>query len=179
MENISDFLDFYRRQRRWTRDLVAAIPQEHFDWRPDSESFSCGDLVRHLMQAEIFWTRLLLRVADGESIETYSFGTDPEDRMQAFRGRNLESSHDQKYGASFDEALARWSEIQSRTEEELARVPASALSGTRGRHPLTEFEGPLWQFLLFLLEHEAHHRGQLSAYLKVLGVPQPAAAFGR
>lgn len=179
MRSISDYLEFFRRQRLWTRALVAAIPEEHFDWRPDAESFSCGDLVRHLMQAEIFWTRLLLRIAEGEEIAVYSFGADPESRMSAFRERNLESSHDEKYGAGFAEALERWREIQLRTEGELAKIPQSALYERSARHPLTEFEGPLWQFLLFFLAHEAHHRGQLSAYLKILGVAQPAAALGR
>ncbi len=31
--------------------------------------------------------------------------------------------------------------------------------------------------LLVMLEHEAHHRGQLTAYLKMLEVDQPAAVI--
>ena len=99
--------------------------------------------------------------------------------MSGFRRRNLEASGEEKYGRSFSETLERWAEIQRRTEDELASIPDEALSGIEGRHPLTGFQGPFWQFLLFYLEHEAHHRGQLSAYLKVIGSEQPAAAFGR
>jgi uncharacterized damage-inducible protein DinB len=32
--------------------------------------------------------------------------------------------------------------------------------------------------LLVMVEHEGHHRGQLTAYLKMLGVDQPAAVVG-
>lgn len=183
MRTTADFLDFYRKQRRWTLDLVASIPEEHFDWRPSAESFSCGDLVRHLMQAEIFWTRLLTRMARGEDVALDDLGVgtgnDPEERMAAFRRHNLDSSHEARYGENVETVLTRWREIQARTEKELAAIPDAALFETSGRHPLTRFEGPLWQFLLFYLEHESHHRGQLSAYLKTIGAAQPAAAFGR
>jgi uncharacterized damage-inducible protein DinB len=45
-------------------------------------------------------------------------------------------------------------------------------------HPLSGFRGRLWELLLMMLEHESHHRGQLSAYLKVLRIETPAALFG-
>jgi uncharacterized damage-inducible protein DinB len=32
---------------------------------------------------------------------------------------------------------------------------------------------PVWKWLRSMIEHEAHHRGQIYTYLAVLGVPTP------
>lgn len=178
MRTTDDFLHHFRHQRRWTRAIVAAIPEEQFDWSPAEHAFSCGDLVRHMMQAEIFWVRLLVRAAEGESVDPFGLEGSAEQRMESFRAPNLERSHDLKHGDSFASCLEVWSEIQRRSESELAKVPDSALYSVRLQHPLTTLEAPLWQMMLVMVEHEAHHRGQLTAYLKMLGVEQPAAVIG-
>ncbi len=177
MRTLDGFLKHFRHQREWTRAIIAAVPEERFDWSPADNAFSCGDLVRHLMQAEIFWTRLLVKAASGESMDPFGLEGSAEERMQRFRASNLHSSRDAKYGASFATCLERWSEIQARTEEELSKIPDEALYTVELEHPLTTLKAPLWQMLLVMIEHEAHHRGQLTAYLKMLGVEQPAAAI--
>lgn len=172
MRNVQDFLTHYRRQRRWTTDLVAAIPAERFNWAPAADEFSCGDLVRHLIQSEIFWTRLIVKGAAGEAFDPFGLAGSTEERMEAFRQPNFESSHTDKYGSTPEECLAAWSMVQERTEQELARIDKDSL-GTRMSHPLTLLEAPVWEMLLVMIEHEAHHRGQLSAYMKAMGIPQP------
>jgi len=178
MRTIDDFLEHYRHQREWTRRIVAAIPEDHFDWRPSDDAFSCGDLVRHLMQAEIFWCRLLVTAARGEAYDPFRLEGAAKERMEAFRGPNLASSHDQAMGGTFAECLHNWSGIQERTEREFAGLPDNALHEIAVEHPLTTLEAPLWRMLLIMVEHEGHHRGQLTAYLKAAGVEQSAAVFG-
>ena len=178
MRTTADFLQFYRRQRGWTARLVAAVPEEHFDWRPAEGAFSCGDLVRHLVQAEVFWTRLLTKAAAGEDYDPFEIPGDADERMSAFRRPNAASAADEASGASFAETMEKWEAVQARSEEALAAIPDEALHGPSASHPLTRFEGQVWELMLLSLTHEAHHRGQLSAYLKVLGVEQDAAAFG-
>lgn len=177
MVTIEQFLHHFRRQRRWTRELVAAIPEEYFDWAPAEGCFGCGDLVRHLMQAEVFWRRLLVAGVRGEAFDPFGLQGPPEERMRRFRTPNLEASRNPRYGASFAQALERWEEIQRQTEAELAGIRPEALQEAKIQHPLTGVKAPLWEFLLIMVEHEAHHRGQLSAYLKTLRVDQPPTLF--
>ena len=61
MHTMTAFLEHFRRQRRATRKLVASIPDAHFTWAPTRDAFSCADVVRHMMQAEVFWRRLKRR----------------------------------------------------------------------------------------------------------------------
>lgn len=172
MKTVQELLDHFRRQRAWTRSLVAAIPEERFDWAPAPSDFTCGGLVRHLMQAEIFWSKLVTRGARGEVYDPFGLPGSGQERMTAFRSRNVSASGDSRMGSSFAECLRRWREIQARTEEELGRLSQQDLSVSM-THPLTGLAAPVWEMLLVMIEHEAHHRGQLSAYLKVLELPQP------
>jgi uncharacterized damage-inducible protein DinB len=161
-----DLVAHFQRQRGWTRRLIAAIPAE--------TEFGCGDLVRHLIQAEIFWRRLLQHGVEGEVYDPFELASPPGERMEEFRGPNLEASRDPRFGNSFAECLEIWASIEKRTVQELSQIPDDALTGTSLRHPLTGLEASVGEMFLVMIEHEAHHRGQLSGYLKVLGERQPA-----
>lgn len=178
MRTIEQFLGFLARQRRWTRDLVAAVPEEHFDWRPAPDTFSCGELVRHMVQADLFWARMLAAAARGEVYDPFQLAGDAEQRMDAFRGPNLEASRRSNLGSSFAELLTAWDSIDAKVAATLAEVTEEQIAEVEMEHPLTRFRGRLWELLLMMLSHEAHHRGQLSAYLKVLRVETPASLFG-
>ncbi|HEX7181263.1 MAG TPA: DinB family protein [Thermoanaerobaculia bacterium] len=175
MRTIQDFLAYFRRQRSWTRTLVAAVPEEHFHWRPAADAFSCGELVRHLIQSEVFWRRMLLEGAEGRSFDPFGLTGTGLERMTAFRRRNLASSGGDKYGTSFAGLLETWSGIQAQTEEHLSRISPEQLASAELEHPLLTMRAPLWEMLLTMVGHEVHHRGQLSAYLKAIGAEQPAS----
>ncbi|MEZ5332222.1 MAG: DinB family protein [Thermoanaerobaculia bacterium] len=178
MRSIEQFLAFLARQRRWTRALVAAVPEEHFEWRPAPAAFSCGELVRHMIQADLFWARMLGAAARGEVYDPFRLAGDAEQRMSAFREPNLESSRRSSLGSSFGELLTAWDSIEEKVRVALGEVTEEQIAEVEMEHPLTRFRGRLWELLLMMLSHEAHHRGQLSAYLKVLRVETPASLFG-
>lgn len=175
MRTIEDFLVYFRRQRSWTRSLVAAVPEEHLGWRPVPDTFSCGELVRHLIQSEVFWRRLLTEAVAGRPFDPFGLTGSAIERMTAFRRGNLASSRGDKYGTSLAELLDQWTGVQAKTEEQLAGITPDQLAGVEVDHPLLAIRAPFWEMLLIMVGHEVHHRGQLSAYLKMLGVEQPAA----
>lgn len=178
MEWPEDFLAHFRRQRRWTRSLFAAVPEEDFSWRPGSGMFSCGDLLRHLIQAERFWVRLLTSAVHGEAYDPFGLGAlEPAARVEAFRQPNLEAAGDERFGTTFAEGLERWSRQELESCSRLAEVPAAALGGPVA-HPLSGLTATFEEMFWVMIEHESHHRGQLSAYLKVLKVAHPADLWG-
>lgn len=173
MQTVEEFLTHYRRQRGWTLKLVRAVPEDRFDWAPQADAFSCGALVRHLIQAESFWRKLMMSAVRGEAFDPFGFEGSAEERLIALRPQNLRSAASSKLGSSFGELLAAWAQVQAHTEAELGTLTPSQLREVIVEHPLARLRLPIWEMLLVFVEHEAHHRGQLSAYLKVLGVPQP------
>ena len=173
MKTIEDFLLNFRRERNWTRTLCAAIPAEHVDWAPSPRDFSCLGLLRHMMQAEVFWRRLLVAVAAGEHFDPFQFPGSLSERLEAFRAPNVQASRSGKYGDSVTACLESWREIQAATENALAAITPEQFATARGTHPLSGMTACLWELALVMVSHEGHHRGQLSAYFKVLGVCQP------
>jgi uncharacterized damage-inducible protein DinB len=170
-------LRHYRRERRGTRLLVSAIPDELFDWVPEGSGFSLGGLVRHLIQAEAFWRRLLQAAAEGEEYDPFGLSGEAAERMERFRPMNEGASNDERLGKTAAECLETWSPVQSKTEAFLGSLTESQLAGARIRHPLLGLEESLGQSVLIMVAHEVHHRGQLSAYLKMHGVEQPTALW--
>jgi uncharacterized damage-inducible protein DinB len=176
MRTIEDFLSFFRRQRSWTRSLIAAVPEERFDWRPADSAFSCGELVRHFIQAEGVWRKIIVEAAAGGRFDPFGLSGSGRERMAAFRARNLASAAGgEKQGRTFAECLEGWAQVQARTEEDFAPITPEQLASVEVDHPLLAIRFPLWEALLTMVGHEVHHRGQLSAYLKMIGVEQPAA----
>lgn len=173
----STLLEHYRRERRGTRLLIAAVPEELFDWTPHEGGFSLGGLVRHLMQAEIFWRKLLEAAIEGRDHDPFGLAGEPAARLVTFRPVNVDASNDERLGATFADCLEAWGPIQTKTEAFLESLSEEQIAGTRVRHPLVGLEGPLGQMVLVMVSHEGHHRGQLSAYLKNRGVEHPATLW--
>jgi uncharacterized damage-inducible protein DinB len=172
----TDLLTHFRRQRAWTRELVAVLPDELFEWVPEGSGFTCGGLVRHLIQAEIFWAGLLKTSVAGEVYDPLGLPGSFEERMESFRDINVGASRGDALGSTAAECLESWNGVQEKMEGLIAGLDATALE-TRGVHPLTGLEAPVWELVLVMIEHEAHHRGQLSAYLKARDVKHPSTLW--
>lgn len=170
---VQDLVSSLRRERAWTRQLVAAVPEEHFSWAPAKDAFSCGGLVRHLIQSEIFWRRMIESFAAERSYDPlHTLDAAGAATLVAFRPRNLAASEDRRLGGTFAALLESWDAIETATWQALLALDEMALL-RRGKHPLSGLELSVWEAMGMLQSHEAYHRGQLSAYLKVLGCPQP------
>ena len=133
-----------------TAGVLAAVPPDRLDYRPDSLSNTALGLVRHVA-LEDEW--LLNAVADGR------IGPVPDDSDAC----GLMTPQD---------AIARYEE---RIPRAIGRV--RALSGEDLLRDV-EFLGgmriPALGLLSLMLRHSVHHRGQLRSYLRAMGGKVPA-----
>jgi uncharacterized damage-inducible protein DinB len=171
-------LGLWRQERGWTRHLVAAFPEEVFDWRPAPDAFSCGELVVHLIQSERFWRRLLVEAAAGRRYDPFGLTGSVEERYATFREPNLVSTRAGDQPRTFTGCLERWAVEQAKTEAAFASFTPEQLSGVIVHHPVAGLVAPLFDMIWFMASHDVHHRGQLSAYAKMLGIPQPPIYVG-
>jgi len=178
MQSIDQFLEHFQLQHRATCQLVEAIPEKHYTWRPAPSHFSLGEILIHMIQSEIFWRRLILLSSKGEAYDPFKLTGSGETRMRTFRPANLGDARTTKFGSTFAECLESWRKIHAKTCEEFKAIPPEALQTVTVEHPLLAHRGMLWSFLLLMIEHEVHHRGQLSGYMKLLDVDQPASITG-
>ena len=132
-----------------THAVIAAVPAEGCNYRPDGLSKTALALARHIA-LEDEW--ILAAVADGK----FGPGKDESDACGLMTPADAADHH------------------QKAVKNELARI--RALSGDDLLRTVDMFgmQMPALQFLSLALRHSVHHRGQLSAYLRAAGSKVPA-----
>ena len=137
-----------------TRRVLAAVPWDRADWAPHETSTPLGTLARHIATLPRFGVVALT--------------TEGMDMAEA-RLPQLEIG-------STDDLLAVWDETSGALRAALAEATDEHLAGPwamsmKGR---TLFTDPRAQVVRqWTLSHIAHHRGQMTVYFRLLGVPVP------
>ena len=140
-----------------SRVALAEVPEGKYDWKPHEKSMILGYLAN--MVATIpSW--LAMQVTQGELDIAPAEGSNMEQKK-------LETS------AELIEAL-----------DKAAAGARSALEQTSDEHLLTSWkllargnvvmEAPRFEFIQDTINHWAHHRGQMTVYLRLLGAKVPA-----
>jgi len=142
------FLEYLARVHERTRRVVLLIPPADVEWAPKPEWFTLGGLVRHLA-----------------GIERWMYAENALGRPSRYpgHGRELADGLDAVV-AYYDRLHAEARSIFEGLDEEALQRKVTTPAGT----PIT-----LWKWLRAMLEHEAHHRGQLYLMLALRGVPTP------
>jgi uncharacterized damage-inducible protein DinB len=145
---IEPFLAYWDGFRGRTRRVAECIPAEHIEWAPREGAFTFGDLLRHL-----------------GAIERWMFAENACGRPSRYpgHGRDLADGHDAVL-AYLDAMHAEAMDVLRTLTPEALRAPATTPAGAAM---------PAWKWLRAMVEHEAHHRGQLYLMLNLLRVPTP------
>ena len=148
IRTIEPFLDYYARIRERTRRVVVLIPPERLEWAPREGAWTFGDLVRHL-----------------GAIERWMFAENVAGRPSRYPGHGCELAD------GFDAVVAYLDQMHAESVEIFR-----ALSPEDLQRPAVTPAGaamPAWKWLRAMIEHEAHHRGQIYLMLNMLGIPTP------
>ncbi len=138
-----------KNESRTTRAVLAAVPKDRLDYRPDPSTRTANELLRHIASADNFF---LKSVADGAFVP--GSVKIPEDVKTP---EEVAEWYGQEHAKNF-EAVSQLS------GEQLIRMV-----DFRGA-----FQRPAYVFLQSGLLHVVHHRGQLSTYLRPMGGKVPA-----
>jgi uncharacterized damage-inducible protein DinB len=132
-----------------TKKVIAAIPAEKADYRPDGILRSAIDLAWHIVASEV---RFLEAVASGAF--DFSGGARPE---------SIRTPADvvEWYSERFAKDVDR---LRQASGDQLVKV-----IDFRGL-----FQWPAVLFVQLGLSHSIHHRGQLSTYLRPMGAKVPS-----
>jgi uncharacterized damage-inducible protein DinB len=146
---IAPFLEYFNKVRARTMRLVRCIPPDKLEWRAGEGKFTLGELARHIA-----------------TTERYVFAECAAGGHNRYRGCGRELAEDYDAVVQFLERLHRESiEILSRLSDQDLQRKCESADGS----PMTT-----WKLLRAMAEHEIHHRGELYAYLGLLGVQVPS-----
>jgi uncharacterized damage-inducible protein DinB len=139
-----------------TCKVIAAVPDDRRDYKPDDKSRSAWELATHLAISDIWFL---------DSILEGSFTYDPkiEERVASnFRSiKDVEEYYKREFPARLEQVRA---------------MPADKLTATVDFFGM--FQQPNATYLGFANNHSIHHRGQLAAYLRAMGSKVPAIYGG-
>ena len=130
-----------------TRKVLAAVPSDKGDYRPDERSMSALELCWHIAGAEAFFTT---------AITTGTFPTPGK------MPETIKTSQDVVawYDGQVKNNLPK---LKALTGEQCAKILESPIGAL-----------PVISFFNLMINHSVHHRGQLSAYLRPMGAKVPS-----
>jgi uncharacterized damage-inducible protein DinB len=137
-----------------TRKLLERVPAERFTWKPHEKSMSFGALAQHLAGIP-GW------IAGTVNDEAYDAGSAPRGHPEPASSPELLSTFDRNVAA-----LRKT--IASKTDAEFV-APWTLKQNGRALFTMPK----LSVVRTLLLNHSIHHRGQLSVYLRLNGIPLP------
>lgn len=145
---IEPFLEYLESARGRTRRAVLCIPPADLEWAHAPGRFTLGDIVRHLA-----------------AIERWMFAENASGRPSRYPG------HGRDLADGFDATVAYLDRMHADSVEILRALTPSQLAGRCVTPAGSSI--PVWKWLRAMLEHEAHHRGQLYLMLSMRGVSLP------
>jgi uncharacterized damage-inducible protein DinB len=141
-----------------TRNLLAAVPEAHADWRPHPRSTALGDLAAHIATLAGFGvptasqTELDMNPPGGPGFVPPKFTT--TEALLATFDANAAATRAAIAGMSDEEMMVPWA-LKAAGHTIFSMPRAGVLRG-------------------MLMNHIIHHRGQLSVYLRLNDVPLPS-----
>lgn len=140
------------REMETTRKVLAAIPDDKRDYKPDPKSRTAWDLAWHLASCDVQMTD---EVADHKFAMEPRFKEEPKNVAELVKW----------YGENFQRAIGR---VRAMTPEQLS-TPVDFYGA---------FNMPVVFYLTFVNNHSIHHRGYLASYLRPMGSKVPSIYGG-
>lgn len=142
------FVEYWRGIRQRTRRLLPLVPGNRLEWSPGPDRWTFGDLFRHLA-----------------GIERWMYAENVQGLPSRYPGHGIDLAEGPEPVAEYldrmhGEACAIFGALGPERLKGKSVTPA----GT----PITTFK-----WLRAMVEHEAHHRGQIYLMLGLLGVATP------
>ena len=145
---LAAFLDYLDKVHARTRRVAVLVPPDDLEWAPAPGRFTFGDLIRHLA-----------------GIERGMYAETVHGRPSAYPG------HGRALADGFDATIAYYDRLHAESRALFAALPEArwtAKCETPAGAPIT-----VHKWLRLMIEHEAHHRGQLYLMLGMRGVAAP------
>ncbi len=142
---MNELVTYFDRIRERTMRVVAVVPPARIDWTYKEGKFTFGDIMRHLA-----------------AIERWMFTENALLRPSRYAG------HGPELADGYDEVVAYMRRMHAESMELLAGADLDATCTTPGGASMR-----VSKWLRAMIEHEAHHRGQLYMYCSMLDIKTP------
>ena len=148
------FIAELKHETALTKKILERVPIDQKDWKPHEKSMSIGRLATHIAET-IAWVSTIRNIDDFDFMAKpfkFHVAGSQEELLQIFQ-------------TNLDNAIA---DLSAMTDEDFEKI----WTVRRGEQVVYQLPKKIavrgWAF-----NHQFHHRGQLSVYLRLLNVPVP------
>lgn len=136
IETVASFTEYWSNARSRTTRVLDRLPESELEWSYAPGRFTFGDLFRHLA-----------------AIERYMYAENVRGKPSSYPG------HSSSLASGIDDVRA----YMARCHAESLTIFRSLADSDLQRKCTTPADTPIttWKWLRAMVEHEAHHRGQL------------------
>jgi len=146
IRDLGIFLEYFNKVHERTMRVARSIPEDNVDWSYQQGKFTLGDVARHIATAN---RHIFADPLQGKPCRYSGCGRD--------------------LAASYEQIMAFMEKLHSETFQILSGLTdLNAKCRTPDGASITK-----WKWMRAMVEHEAHHRGQIYIYLAMLQVPTP------
>src|ERR1700686_4776116 len=156
---VDPMLNEFREEAAITKRVLERVPADKLAWKPHRKSMSLGQLALHIASVP----GSLARISQLDEFDVAQANFDPP------APKNIEQIH-----AALEESIRAAEECLSGMSEQKAMGNWRLTTNGKQMFNRPRVEG----IRSIMLNHWYHHRGQLSAYLRLLEVPGPGI-YGR
>ncbi|SEC56078.1 DinB family protein [Terriglobus roseus] len=158
MDAVSFFRAQLEREQALNRKVLQQVPEGKNSWKPHEKSMEFGYLAALVAQMP-GWIAMMI-ATDGLDLDDKTSG----DKFQA----RASESNEALWELAEENYLKAKSALEGTTEEHLEGSWAFRMRGVALN------SGPRLEQIADTFTHMAHHRGQLTVYLRLLGAKVPA-----
>ncbi|KYG26069.1 DinB family protein [Alkalihalobacillus trypoxylicola] len=144
----------FKEIRRRSIKVWHSIPQGDLDWRPDSEAMSCAEMIRHVVESEFLYHKILL-AGGSKDIE------------------NIHNPFDTKKFISVEDELNFISPWRKDFLSYIENLSEDELKYTKIHREEAGYVRILEDMLLRIGYHESVHTGQILDYMRLMKIPRP------
>lgn len=148
IRSIDVFLEYWGSVRKRTMRVVDLVPEDQLEWTYAAARWTFGDIIRHLA-----------------GIERDMYAETVAGRPSRYPG------HGRDLAEGRDAVMAYFTDKDEEARAIFAALTPERLAGKAITPAGTSIT--TWKWLRAMVEHEAHHRGQLYLMLGMLGVATP------
>lgn len=148
VDDAAVFVRYWRGVRERTRRLLPLVPEDRIEWMPAPGRWTIGDQFRHLA-----------------AIERWMYAENVMGRPSRYPGHGMDLAQNR---SAIGDYLDRMHEDSCRIFSGLTPEQLAGPSVTPAGTAITTAK-----WLRAMVEHEAHHRGQIHLMLGLLGIQAP------
>ena len=141
-----------------SRRALAEVPAGKYDWKPHDKSMILGYLA-NMVATMPAWLAM--------GVNMNELDVAPASGSSAMKQEKLETS--EALVAALDKSAAEARKALQGTTDEFLMTPWKLLA----RGTVVQ-ETPRWEMIQDTINHWAHHRGQMTVYLRLLGAKVPS-----